>query len=296
MGAVNLLSAEAISAAWRSRCGPGRRRAAAGDGRPDQHPQHDDIAMITSRRVRGRRPRRRTWPAATKSEVRERSRTFIDESDHAPRRSPERPGRPGHQAGPLIIAQAVQQGPRHPHQPRRGGHPGAVPRRRGALPVDAPPDGSGDGLADQDHGRPRHLLAPRPPGRAPGTERRGPAHRHPRRHPPARPRRGLGAAHPRQGRRRPGPRVARDAPRRAGPLRPRDPPPSWGRARDRAHRVGQVDHPVRRPERAQQRSPLDPHDRGPGRVADRGRQADADRPEGRGDLRHRAALDAARRP
>ena len=37
-----------------------------------------------------------------------------------------------------------------------------------------------------------------------------------------------------------------------------------------------------------------PHDRGPGRAADGGRQADADRPEGGRDLRRGSALDAAR--
>ncbi len=45
----------------------------------------------------------------------------------------------------------------------------------------------------------------------------------------------------------------------------------------------------------QRRRAQHPHDRGPGRAADPGHQADADRPQGRGHVRRRPALDAARR-
>ena len=80
------------------------------------------------------------------------------------------------------------------------------------------------------------------------------------------------------------------------PLHQRDQQAERRRARDRADRLGQVDDAVRGAERAQRRRTEHPHDRGSRRAAHAGRQADADRAQGGGHVRRRAALDAACRP
>ena len=64
----------------------------------------------------------------------------------------------------------------------------------------------------------------------------------------------------------------------------------------RADRLGQVDHALRGARRAQRGREEHHHDRGPGRVPDRRDQPDQRQPQGGARLRHRPALDPARRP
>ena len=81
-----------------------------------------------------------------------------------------------------------------------------------------------------------------------------------------------------------------------GPLRGRLHAGLRRRPRHRADRLGQVDDPLRGARRAEQHREEDHHDRGPGRVPDRRHQPDQRQPQGRPRLRHRPALDPARRP
>ena len=198
MGAVNLMSAEAIK---RYQAVPvrfmddGALLLAMAD--PTNILSIDDIAMITNRRVR--------VAAASAEDVKllagrlgrlegsiedivegeeegagDLSTSLSEEADQ---------DAPVIKLVHSIIAQAVQQGASDIHvNPEEGDtrvlfrvdgvlYPAATVRRRMAA---------GHGFAHQDHGRPRHLRAARPPGRPARAERRGPAHRHPRRHPPAR--------------------------------------------------------------------------------------------------------------
>ena len=68
------------------------------------------------------------------------------------------------------------------------------------------------------------------------------------------------------------------------------------RARDRPDRLGQVHDALRRAQRDQRARAQHHHDRGPGRVPAPRHQPAAGEPEGRPELRRRAALDAARGP
>ena len=65
------------------------------------------------------------------------------------------------------------------------------------------------------------------------------------------------------------------------------------RPRHRPDRLGQDDDALCGPEAAQRRQPQHPHRRGPGRICGRRRRPDPDQPEGRPDLRGRAARDPA---
>ena len=197
------------------------------------------------------------------------------------------------------------------HHPRGGGgrlrHPlrapgapddRALPRGRGAAPGDRRPEPhlGGRGQPDQDHGRPRHRRAADAPGRP---------HRAHHRRPLDRPARGLPAHRARREGRHPGAGQEQRAPparrarlhaRGAGALRALLPAPLRRRAGHRAHRLGQVHHPLRHPEPDQHRGAQHHHGGGPGRVPDGRGQPDAGEPQGRPDLRLGPALDPAVRP
>ena len=218
--------------------------------------QIDDMVVeeaVTRRGARGRRP------------ARVRRRRAGRQARQLARRAGRRPGRL-----------------RHPLRARRRRARRPLPRRRRAGRGDAhpAPPGRGRHLAHQDHVRARHRRAARPAGRPHRAERRRPPHRRPRRDAAARRRRGRRDARPRQGRHgrraRP-PRHGRPGalPLRRGLLaRPRR------GARHRPDRLGQDDDALRRADPAPHAREEHHHDRGPGRVRARRRQADADQPEG----------------
>ena len=91
-------------------------------------------------------------------------------------------------------------------------------------------------------------------------------------------------------------RRARHPRRRAQALRGRLPPGPRRGARHRPDRLRQVDHALRRAQRAQLDREEHHHDRGPGRVPDPGHQPDRVNLKAGLTFAHRPALDPARRP
>ena len=139
-------------------------------------------------------------------------------------------------------------GLRHPPRTRRGRAADPLPRRRRAegIGARAEADDQRRDLAPEDHERARHRREAGAAGRSRQRRGRGPPHRSARYDPSHLPRRGGDDPHPRRGQ---CPALARRP--RHGRLRPR---PLRGRlpaglrcgAGDRADRLGQVDHPLRR--------------------------------------------------
>ena len=209
MGAVNLISAETARRYQAVPVGFTEDGAAAGgDGQPHQRPhdrRHRDddrpARAPRGRLDRGPRPAagraRRGWTSRSKTSSTRRRRTSAEDL----RLTRPTTRRPVIKLVHSIVAQADPAGRlRHPHQPRGGRHARDVPRRRRAHAGRhrQAQDGRRGRLAHQDHGRPRHLRAPRAPGRPLRADRRRAPGRHPRGHAAARLRRGRRDAHPRQ--------------------------------------------------------------------------------------------------
>ena len=190
------------------------------------------------------------------------------------------------------------QGLGHPLRAVRGRVQDALPHRRRALRDDAAAGAhrAGHQLAHQGHGEPRHRRAAHAAGRPHRAERQQPADRPARQRAADDVRRERRHARARPQQRQPRPRQARPArgrPRRHPPAHPQA---QRHRDRHRPDRLGQDDHALLGPARAERHPSQADHRRGPGRVRHRRHHPVPDQAGHRADVRPHPALDAASGP